>query len=286
MGGTARVDEAAVGQPVDTDAVSRRNEAFWDELCGTWLARDLGLVGRDRATLEAFDAAYFSFYPYLTGYLDRFELAGRRVLEVGLGYGTLGQEIARRGAEYSGLDISVNPVGMMRHRLLMLGRPAEDRIIQGSALAMPFPDGSFDFVYSIGCLHHTGDLPRSISEVHRVLAPGGWAVVMVYHADSLRLKRVRVRAALGRIRGRPGPTPDDLARLYDSDTSGQVAPHTEFVSRRQVRDLFRDFSRVSVEARNFDDLAIRGHLLLRRRQVLGTALERRLGLDLYVVAQR
>jgi SAM-dependent methyltransferase len=276
----------SAGALVDADEVSRRNEAFWDELCGTWLARDLGLVGRDRETLAAYDAAYFAFYPYLTGYLDRFELAGRRVLEVGLGYGTLGQEIARRGAEYSGLDIGAGPVGMMRHRLLMLGQPAEDRILQGSALEMPFADGSFDIVYSIGCLHHTGDLPRAIGEVRRVLGPGGSTVVMLYHADSLRLRRVRLRAALGRLRGRPGPTPDDVARLYDSDSFGQVAPHTEFVSRRQVRDLFRDFSPVSVDAHNFDDLALRGHRLLRRQQVLGTALERRLGLDLYVVAGR
>ena len=73
--------------PGDADRRSwtERNREFWDELCGSWLARQLGLVGRDRETLDAFDRAYFAFYPYLLGYLDRFQLAGTRVLEVGLG---------------------------------------------------------------------------------------------------------------------------------------------------------------------------------------------------------
>jgi|GEM_PF-7104936 len=40
----------------------------------------------------------------------------------------------------------------------------------GSSLAIPFKDATFDYAYSIGCLHHAGDQSRGISEVHRVLA--------------------------------------------------------------------------------------------------------------------
>ena len=271
--------------------VDRENEAFWHELCGTTLAQSLGLIGRDRDTLEAFDKAYFAYYPYLLDYLDRFALAGRRVLEIGLGYGTLGQEIVRRGAEYHGLDIAEGPVMMMRHRLRMLGLGAEERIVaegrivQGSAASIPHPDAKFDFVYTIGCLHHTGALAASIEEVRRVMVPGGHAVVMLYHANSLRLIRVRVRSGVARLHGEPGRTADDIAGLYDADSNGRSAPFTEYVSRRQARDLFQRFAKTEITTRNFDDLAIRGRRIAPRTRLLGSTLERLLGLDLYVVAQ-
>lgn len=268
------------------EELDRRNEEFWDELCGTSFAQQRGLVTRDRETLEAFDRAYFGFYPYLSGYLDRFDLAGRRVLEIGLGYGSLGEALARRGADYHGLDIAPGPVRMMQHRLAMQGG-AVDQVRQGSALAMPFPDGTFDYVYAIGCLHHTGDLPRSINEVRRVLVPGGQAVVMVYHADSWRQwRRVHLTRAWARVRGRAGPSEVDVARMYDSNASGTVAPHTEYASRHEVADLFGHFSAVEVRARNFDDLRFLGRRVIPRNRILGSPLEAWLGLDLYVVARR
>src|SRR3954466_7241161 len=98
-------------------------------------------------------------------------MRGSRVLEIGLGYGTLSQKLAEHARSYRGLDIAAKPVAMVNHRLRMSG-PA-GRAVQGSALAMPFPDSSFDFVVSIGCFHHTGNLQRCLDESFRVLAPGG-----------------------------------------------------------------------------------------------------------------
>ncbi|HEY7450961.1 MAG TPA: class I SAM-dependent methyltransferase [Candidatus Limnocylindria bacterium] len=267
-------------------AVDRRNEAFWDELCGTAFAKHLGLEGRDRGTLEAFDRAYFAYYPYLHDYVTRFAIAGRPTLEIGLGYGTLGEELVRQGADYSALDVAAGPVGMMQHRLTMLGQGRPERVLQGSVLEMPFPDGSFEYVYTIGCLHHTGDLPRAVEEVRRVLAPGGHAVVMVYHANSLRQwRRVRIPRALARLRGRSGPSEEAVAKLYDADASGAAPPHTDYVSRGEIRRLFRGFSKVEIRTRNFDDTHVIRWWIPRLR-IIGTPLERWLGLDLYVVATR
>ena len=136
------------------------NARFWDELCGSALARSLGGSRmRRRRACAASTMPTSRCYPYLDAYLDA-DLTGRQVLEVGLGYGTVSGRLAERGAELHGLDIAPGPVAMVRHRLRLQDRPADERIVQGSALDMPFPDASFDRVYSIGCLHHTGDLPR------------------------------------------------------------------------------------------------------------------------------
>ena len=85
------------------------------------------------------------------------------MLEIGLGFGTVGQILAARGARYRGVDIATGPVAMMRDRLRWLGRTTESDAVRASALELPWPEDTFDVVVSIGCLHHTGDLPRAVA---------------------------------------------------------------------------------------------------------------------------
>src|SRR5688572_16592594 len=101
--------------------LDRANAEFWNELCGTTLARSLGIVDRSAASLRRFDDAYLDLYPYLLDYVQPERLAGGSVLEVGLGYGTLGQKLAEAGARYIGLDLATGPVTMMAHRLKLGG---------------------------------------------------------------------------------------------------------------------------------------------------------------------
>ena len=253
-----------------------RNARFWDELCGSVMARRLGITDASAESLARFDAAYFGRYPYLEQYLPA-RLDGETVLEVGLGYGALASALVRRGADYHGVDIAPGPVRMVRHRIGLAGvESAERRIRQGSALELPHPDARFDRVYTIGCLHHTGDIPRAVDEVRRVLRPGGTAVVMLYHSHSLRrFVKVTLPALLRRRRSE-----DQVAAMYDTNRAGEAAPLVEYVSRRDVRRLFRAFSEVRIDVRNFDDTRF-----IKRRWMLGT-VDRLLGVDLYVTAVR
>ena len=57
---------------------------------------------------------------------------------------------------------------------------------------MTFPDASFDVVYAHGVVQYTDDPERMVRELHRVLRPGGLAIVMVYHADSWLMAMSRV----------------------------------------------------------------------------------------------
>jgi SAM-dependent methyltransferase len=254
-----------------------QNAGFWDELCGSALAREIGVTDASAESLARFDAAYLSQYPYLESYLSAERLRGSRTLEIGLGYGTLSGRLIAHGADLYGVDIAEGPVEMVRHRLRLAGEePGPERVIQGSALDLPHQSDFFDFVYSIGCLHHTGDLPRSVAEVHRVLRPGGTAVVMLYNRYSARqLKRVVIPALLRR-----GRSARDVRGMYDTNAAGQAAPHTDYVGRREARRLFGHFGHVRIDTRNFDSLP---HIP--RRRLLGN-VDRILGLDLYITARK
>ena len=159
-------------------ALDAENADFWDELCGSSLARKMGVTDASAESLARFDAAYLGHYPYLAAYLPSQQLRDTRVLEIGLGYGTLSGQLLSRGAHLEGVDIAAGPVEIVRHRIRLAAQDPSDRVVQGTALDLPHESDRFDFVYSIGCLHHTGNLPRSVAEVRRVLKPGGTAVVM------------------------------------------------------------------------------------------------------------
>jgi SAM-dependent methyltransferase len=270
----------------DTDA---RNAAFWNELCGSGLARSLGITENTPEALRKFDEAYMAMYPYLSRYVTEEELTDKRVLEIGLGYGTLGQLIALRGCQYHGLDIADGPVEMMRYRLTLLGKAIGGRVHKGSTLDIPYPGGTFDYVYSIGCLHHTGDLPKAVSEVHRVLAAGGRAVVMLYNRHSFRqLAQLRTRYVWEMLTDRRRRSFGEAVRArYDSNAAGDAAPHTDFVSRSDVRrHLFKRFSSVRIDVQNFDGYVLfRGRIVIPREKLLGN-VARILGTDLYIVATK
>jgi len=104
-------------------------------------------------------------------------LAGARVLEVSCGHGGGASYLTRTfgPAEYVGLDL--NPEGIRycqtRHQVANL------RFVQGDAMALPFPDGSFDVVVNVEASHCYPDFRKFMDEAARVLKPGGYLV----HAD-------------------------------------------------------------------------------------------------------
>jgi SAM-dependent methyltransferase len=256
--------------------IDRRNASFWDELCQTAFARQLGVDDASPENLARFDAAYLAQYPYLVGYLPEPAGDSQRLLEVGLGYGTVSQVLGERGFDYQGLDIAEGPVEMVRERMRRIGLDGvEERVRRGSVHEIPHPDASFDHVVSIGCLHHTGDIERGVEEVRRVLRPGGRALVMLYNRHSFR----RMRNALRRNGDR-----ESERATYDQNLAGDAAPATDFTSVREAKRLFSGFSEVRVRRENFDHMSRRGKPI-DRGFLLGWPA-RLAGLDLYVTATR
>lgn len=266
----------------DIDAA---NAGFWDELCGSTLAQSLGIDSATPENLARFDEAYLEAYPYLTGHLPDAGANGRRLLEIGLGYGTVSQILAERGFDYNGLDIAAGPVEMVRQRLRYLDVDSPDqRVIAHSVLEMPHPPESFDDVVTIGCLHHTGDLKRAVAQVHAVLRPGGRALVMVYNKNSYRRLKMAAGRIPDRIRGSGDRTDEEMRHAYDHNTEGQAAPATEYTSVRGAKEMFGAFSGVKVRRENFDYTNFRGRPIS-RDFLLGFPAHRA-GLDLYIEATK
>jgi SAM-dependent methyltransferase len=266
----------------DTD-----NRVFWDELCGSQFARSIGVVDRTSESLKRFDDWYLRFYPYLDRHLSLESLRGRRVLEVGLGYGTVAQRIAEHGAEYVGLDIAAGPVSMVRHRLAQCGLAGQ--AVQGSILSPPLETASFDAVIAIGSLHHTGDLRGAIHSCRSLLRPGGRLTLMVYYAYSYRQAIQNPREVLAYARaescGYRGvmQSGSEVARgAYDRNADGAAAPHTAFISRASLRALCDGFGLFECNLENvdrespFEDMT--------RQQLLESEIPRDMGLDLYATA--
>lgn len=167
----------------DAALEARKNavRGFWEKTpCGT---RDLVApegtkeffrqLEKERTAREGFVADYARFSAW----------RGKHVLEVGVGAGSDFVRFARAGAVLTGIDLTRHGVDLTRARLALEGLAAEVR--QADAESLPFADGSFDFVYSWGVVHHTPDPPRAIQEIVRVTRPGGRVCVMIYHRYSL-----------------------------------------------------------------------------------------------------
>lgn len=134
------------------------------------------------AFFDALERYRYEKIDFLKSYVDFGRYAGKSVLEVGCGPGIDLMQFARAGAKVFARDLTPNAVALARANLAREGLSGD--IQEGNAETLGFPDDTFDVYYSNGVLHHTLDTERAISEAHRVLKPGGEAIVMLYNRRS------------------------------------------------------------------------------------------------------
>jgi len=236
---------------------------------------------------------------------------GLKVLEIGCGMGTDGAQFARAGADYTGIDLTNAAVELARKRFAASELKGDFLVSDGENL--DFANDSFDLVYSHGVLHHTPDIEAAVREIHRVLKPGGRAMVMLYHRGSYNYRvgiRVLRRAGAGllksesgikivhRLTGEPldslrehaaslrnanGDLSD--AQLLNQSTDGAGNPLARVYSRREARDLFKDFRAVELRSYflNKRFIPLLGNLLPRS---IESALASRWGWHLWIYATK
>ncbi len=107
--------------------------------------------------------------------VDSFDPAKRRLLDYGCGAAEHRNFIEGIGYSWTGADVVDTVSPLVRDDVVALA--GEIALYDGRTL--PFPDGSFDVVYSMLVFHHLHDINRSFSEIARVLAPGGLVIGQV-----------------------------------------------------------------------------------------------------------
>jgi len=207
---------------------------FWnDASCGEALylpdATAEGYLAQSRRRYE--------LEPYIGQFADFAASRGKTVLEIGVGLGADHQRFAESGAVLSGIDLTEKAIEHVRRRFTALG--LHSQLAVGDAENLGFREGEFDLVYAWGVLHHSPNTAKAVSEVRRVLKPGGEAKIMIYHTWSLVGYMLWIRYALLRLR--PWLSLGQIyARYLES-------PGTKAYTEAEARALFGAFSSVSID---------------------------------------
>jgi SAM-dependent methyltransferase len=254
----------------ENSKLKERVRAFWQEHpCGTKFA---DAEPGSRRFYELVEAHRYEKEWHIPTAADFANSKNLLVLEIGCGLGTDGAQFAKAGANYTGIDLTQAAVDLAKQRFELFQLPGTFRIADAERL--DFPDNSFDLVYSHGVLHHTPDTARAIREIHRVLRPGGRAVVMLYHRNSYNyrvnisiLRRtgvhlLRWNAGLNLVHiltGEPKESLLEHARqlqvkpgylnseeFLSRNTDGAGNPLARVYSRSEARELFKDFANVEL----------------------------------------
>ena len=117
---------------------------------------------------------------------------GEHIVDIGAGPGFLAAEMATEGARV----VAVDPSASMRE--LARARGVDFAIEDGSAEALPLPDGSVDAAVATQVLEYVPDVPGALAEIRRVLRPGGrvllldtdWDSVVWHSSDADRTRAV------------------------------------------------------------------------------------------------
>ncbi len=151
---------------------------------------------------------------------------GKRVLECGSGTGLILEQVQKFAASARGIDLSAGMIKSAQSKGLDVSK--------ASVTDIPFPDSSFDLAFSFKVLAHVEDIDTALSEMTRVVVPGGHIIAEFYNPYSVR--------HLVRLLRRPletGEQQNDHSVYYRADSPGAVAGYLPdnltIVDRRGIR---------------------------------------------------
>jgi SAM-dependent methyltransferase len=223
-----------------TESIQRGNRSWWTSNTMSYDWKDK--IGGERFEREWFDTADARFIDAtrLFAHRDRpfdqiipyAELTGRDVLEIGCGMGLHSELLAGAAGHHHAIDLSPTSVEATRRRFALKG--LQGNIREADAEAIPYPDASFDFVWSWGVIHHSSRTGRIVREIHRVMRPTGSCRIMVYNRDGIIVPITYLKDHI--LKGRFRRQDFDTTLLASSDGFS-----ARFYTRDQFEDLFRTF---------------------------------------------
>jgi SAM-dependent methyltransferase len=156
----------------------------------------------------------------------------QRVLEVGCGWGELALLIrAETRAEVVAIDISP--------RMVELASSAGVDAAVGDVQELPFADGSFDVAVAAWMLYHVPDIDRGVSELARVVRPGGRLVAATNSVTHLHELRELVRSGPSTIQFSRENGAEILGRHFVRVERDDIDGELEFDDRVAVEEYVR-----------------------------------------------
>ena len=179
------VAAAAVRDRIISEMEESEIKDFWHtHPCGESLIGGIEQFGADyQAFFDNYDKYRYTKEAHILECLKAIDFYGKQTLEIGLGQGADSEQIIRQGAKWFGLDLTAESVKRVQIRMKL--RDLFYNVTQGSVLAIPYKQKTFDIVFSHGVLHHVPEILQAQAEIHRVLKPDGELIVMLYAKNSL-----------------------------------------------------------------------------------------------------
>ncbi|MEM6382561.1 MAG: bifunctional 2-polyprenyl-6-hydroxyphenol methylase/3-demethylubiquinol 3-O-methyltransferase UbiG [Pseudomonadota bacterium] len=139
----------------------RNDLTIYDDVASRWWSDDIKWV----RTLKNLVPGRFAWF-------DRhIDWPGKKVLDLGCAGGFMAEALDERGAEVTGIDPAAEAIAAASQHAVQGGRAI--RYDVGVGENMPYADDSFDAVVCVDVLEHVSDLRKVLSEIARVLRPGG-----------------------------------------------------------------------------------------------------------------
>ena len=178
-------------------------------------------------------------------------------LNIGCGAGTEALEIALGGGSCIAMDIT-NPAAKATDTVLRKLNQGEG--IQGDARFLPFKDNSIDYIYSSGVLHHSDDVPKSISEIYRVLKPGGYAFIMLYATWSIMFMQQKMMMTKGEKSWETGTRKNPCTTTYSIAECQKLFSNFDIELIEKKGGSFKHIAKVGRYISNRFDFMVNGWL--------------------------
>ncbi len=131
---------------------------------------------------EDLENYHYEKLEYLPRIMDFGSYKNKHVLEVGCGVGIDLIKYAEHRASVTGIELSENNINLAKENFRL--HKVSGELLQMNGEDMSFGDNSFDLAYAHGVLAYTDSAEKMIYEIHRVLKPGGKAILMMYNKNS------------------------------------------------------------------------------------------------------
>lgn len=170
-------------------------KSFWDSHpCGS-----------QGSYIEAYNQRYDN-EPWILYELKKIPSNLQNYLEVGCGQGIDSLvlcKVLNPNSKLVSIDYSNDSIAKAKENLRYASIDSKFSVLPDfvsmSALQLNFQNDTFDFVYSMGCLHHTGDTFKSITEIYRVLKPGGKCKIFLYRTFAIKVLSAHILRFMQKI---------------------------------------------------------------------------------------